>query len=60
MADRESWAGDGRGRWYVGVRVTMVLVMGSARRVLTYRAARWGVLRVRVVMIGVVADIVVS
>ena len=51
---------DGRGRWYVAVGVAVVLVMGSARRVLTYRAARWGVLRVRVVVIGIVAVIIVS
>ena len=50
---------DGRGRWYVAVGVAVVLV-GSARRVLTYRAARWGVLRVRVVVIGIVAVIIVS
>ena len=60
MADRKSWAVDGRGRWYVAVGVAVVLVMGSARRVLTYRAARWGVLRVRVVVIGIVAVIIVS
>ena len=59
MADRKSWAGDGRGRWYVAMGVAVVLV-GSARRVLTYRAARWGVLRVRVVVIGIVAVIIVS
>ena len=61
MADRKSWAEDGRGQWYVGVGVGvgMVLVMGSAWRMLTYRAARWGVLRVRVVVVSVVAVIIV-